>query len=255
MRHQPYAACVSVRLTLVAHASTPATARAAFSLDEGLEPRGVAAARAVAGGLRRVTRALRSPATAAAETADALGLTAEVDTGLADWDLGRWRGHTLDAIAGPSPDGPAGGGPAARSAAGASAAAPIAGARAAPRAVAGSGAPAVAAASTAGAAPGHAGPAAVHAWLTDPDAAPHGGESLTVLLARVGAWLDADHAGDDAAHVVAVTHAAVVRAALVVTLGAPASAFWRIDIAPLTVTVLRGRPGRWTVRGTGLPVA
>jgi broad specificity phosphatase PhoE len=53
---------------------------------------------------------------------------------------------------------------------------------------------------------------------------------------------------------VAVTHAAVVRAAVVVTLGAPPAGFWRIDVAPLTATVLRGGPGRWTVRGTGLPL-
>ena len=51
-----------------------------------------------------------------------------------------------------------------------------------------------------------------------------------------------------------VTHAAVVRAAVVVTLGAPPAGFWRIDVAPLTATVLRGGPGRWTVRGTALPL-
>ena len=213
----------------------------------------MAAARAAAGGLRRVSRVLRSPATAAAETADALGLTAEVDAGLADWDLGRWRGRTLGAIGGAGAAGPG----APRVPPGSATPPPAAGAVAAGPAVptvvpAGS---VASVGSTAGAAPGHAGPAAVHAWLTDPDAAPHGGESLTALLGRVAAWLDVDHAEEDAGHVVAVTHAAVVRAALVVSLGAPASAFWRIDIAPLTATVLRGRPGRWTVRGTGLPVA
>jgi broad specificity phosphatase PhoE len=91
----------------------------------------------------------------------------------------------------------------------------------------------------------------VAAWLADPDAVPHGGEPLTALLARVAGRLAA---ADGEGHTVAVTHAAVVRAAVVVTLGAPAAGFWRIDVAPLTATVLRGGPGRWTVRGTALPL-
>src|SRR4051794_41375257 len=33
-------------------------------------------------------------------------------------------------------------------------------------------------------------PEAVAAWMGDPDAAPHGGESLRAFVARVGAWLD-----------------------------------------------------------------
>jgi broad specificity phosphatase PhoE len=94
-------------------------------------------------------------------------------------------------------------------------------------------------------------PAAVAAWLGDPDAAPHGGETLTALLARVAAWL-AGRVGEG--HTVAVTHAAVVRAAVLATLGAPAAGFWRIDVAPLTATVLRGDPSGWTVRGTALPL-
>ena len=208
---------MNARLTLVAHASTAATARAVFAGDEGLEPRGAAAA-AAATRLRRVTRTVCSPARAAVETAAALGLAATVDAGLADWDLGEWRGRALDEVAG------------------------------------------------------------VAEWVADPDAAPHGGESLTALLARVAAWLaavDPTAAPDGSAgargwagaaggagsagggavgHAVAVTHAAVVRAAVVVTLGAPAAGFWRIDVAPLTATVLRGGPGRWTVRGTALPL-
>ena len=84
---------VSARLTLVAHASTAATSRAAFGGDEGLEPRGAAAAAAAR--LRRVTRAVCSPARAAVETAAALGLAATVDAGVADWHLG--------GVAGPHP--------------------------------------------------------------------------------------------------------------------------------------------------------
>lgn len=94
-------------------------------------------------------------------------------------------------------------------------------------------------------------PHAVTAWLSEPDAAPHGGESRVQLLARVADWLDAV---PDDGHTVAVTHSAVVRSAVLAALDAPLSAFWRIDIAPLTVTQLRGSPGRWTLRSTAAPL-
>lgn len=94
-------------------------------------------------------------------------------------------------------------------------------------------------------------PAAARAWLTDPTAAPHGGEPLGSLLSRTAGWLDALPA---AGHTVAITHPAVVRAAVLAVLDAPPRAFWRVDVAPLTATVLRGRPGRWTLRSTGRPL-
>jgi broad specificity phosphatase PhoE len=93
-------------------------------------------------------------------------------------------------------------------------------------------------------------PADVTAWLTDPAAAPHGGEPLTALLARVRGWL----AGVLPGHTVVLCGPAVVRAAVVVVLGAPAAAFWRVDVAPLTVTDLRGGPARWTIRAVGAPL-
>ena len=89
-------------------------------------------------------------------------------------------------------------------------------------------------------------PAAVHAWLTDPRAAPHGGESTQDLLDRVAAWLDGlslDHH-----HVVAVTTPAVIKAAVVHAILATSASFWRIDVAPLSRTELSGRPTLWTVR-------
>jgi broad specificity phosphatase PhoE len=87
----------------------------------------------------------------------------------------------------------------------------------------------------------------VSAWLTDPTAAPHGGEPLAALLTRVEEWLTLVQPG----HTLAVCAPAVARAAVVRVLRAPAEAFWRIDVAPLTVTDLRGGPRRWTVRATG----
>lgn len=88
-------------------------------------------------------------------------------------------------------------------------------------------------------------PQAVSAWMTDPDAAPHGGESLSRFARRVAAWLDAQAAADGRA--LAVTHGGVVKAAVVHALGAPPTAFWRIDVAPLSLTELHCHDRRWTL--------
>ncbi len=83
-------------------------------------------------------------------------------------------------------------------------------------------------------------------WTNDPAAAPHGGESVDHLLRRVRRWLD--ERASDPGHVVAVTHAAVIRAAVVVALDAAPAAFWRIDVEPLCFASFRSRGGRWTFR-------
>ncbi|MCX4966266.1 histidine phosphatase family protein [Streptomyces sp. NBC_00654] len=90
-------------------------------------------------------------------------------------------------------------------------------------------------------------PEAVAAWLGDPAAAPHGGESLRDLTARVGGWLDATSDGADGS-VLAVAGPSVVRAAVVHGLALPVVAFWRLDVVPLALTELSGRSGRWNVR-------
>jgi broad specificity phosphatase PhoE len=90
-------------------------------------------------------------------------------------------------------------------------------------------------------------------WMTDPDAAPHGGESLRAFAARVGAWLDAQASGNGAA--AAITHAGVVKAAVVHALSAPLGAFWCVDAAPLSVTELHAHDGRWTLTRLNHPVA
>jgi broad specificity phosphatase PhoE len=92
-------------------------------------------------------------------------------------------------------------------------------------------------------------PDAVAAWLDDPAAAPHGGESIRALLARVADWL-----GDEQrrhARTIAVTHAAVIRAAILGAIGAPPKSFWRIDVTPLSVTRLSGGAGRWNLSSAG----
>jgi broad specificity phosphatase PhoE len=84
----------------------------------------------------------------------------------------------------------------------------------------------------------HREPDGFAAWLDDPAAAPHGGESVIALIERTGAWLAQSLARDGAT--LAVTHAMVVRAAIVSALGAGASAFYRIDVAPLSLARLSG---------------
>lgn len=88
-------------------------------------------------------------------------------------------------------------------------------------------------------------PEAVAAWMLDPDAAPHGGESLVAFSARIARWLDEQAAGEG--RVAAVTHGEVIKAAVVHALGAPLPAFWRIDATPLAVTELHAHDGRWTI--------
>ncbi|MEU1230669.1 histidine phosphatase family protein [Streptomyces sp. NPDC005828] len=88
--------------------------------------------------------------------------------------------------------------------------------------------------------------AGVSAWLSDPAAAPHGGESLRDLRVRVGAWLDGLTAGSG--RVTAVAEPDVIRAAMVHALAAPDVTAWRLDVRPLTAVHLTGRAGRWNLR-------
>lgn len=89
-------------------------------------------------------------------------------------------------------------------------------------------------------------PESVAAWTTDPAAAPHGGESIGDLCARVANWLD--RLPDDTGRLLAVTEPAVIRAAVLHALSAPTHAFWRIDVPPLATAILVGRNGRWNLR-------
>ncbi|MEJ8638129.1 histidine phosphatase family protein [Streptomyces sp. NPDC006475] len=95
-------------------------------------------------------------------------------------------------------------------------------------------------------------PEAVAAWLSDPSAVPHGGECLTALCARAGDWLRS--LPEDAGRVLAVVEPAFARAVTVHALGLPTEVFWRLDVAPLTLTELSGRAGRWNLR-CGRPLA
>jgi broad specificity phosphatase PhoE len=97
-------------------------------------------------------------------------------------------------------------------------------------------------------------PDAVTAWLTDPTARPHGGESLADLLRRVGHWLDEAGTPESSAAprttrtLLALADPTVIRAAVVHALDARPRSIWRIDVAPLSRTELVGSPGRWSLR-------
>lgn len=185
---------MTARLDVIAHGPTAATRAARFPDDEALEASAARALEALRGRLRPYGRVLTAPSRAARETAEALGLDADVETALRGCDYGRWRGLAAKDIAEREPDGFA-------------------------------------------------------AWLRDPKAAPHGGESLAALIERTSAWLAQSLARDGAT--LAVTHACVVRAAMVNALGAPPSAFFRIDVAPVSLARLSGREGRWNLVASG----
>ena len=90
-------------------------------------------------------------------------------------------------------------------------------------------------------------PEAVGAWMTDADAAPHGGESVAALMLRVSAWLDARRSAGPG-RIVAVTHPAVMRAAVLHVVGAPSGSFWAVDVAPLAVIRMQCTRDRWRLR-------
>jgi broad specificity phosphatase PhoE len=103
----------------------------------------------------------------------------------------------------------------------------------------------------------HEDPEAITQWLTDPTAAPHKGESIAHLITRVTKWLATllTEAAETHTHTIAITHPAVIRAAILHTLNSPPQSFWRIDIPALTLTDLRHNDRNWTLRSTAVPLA
>lgn len=85
---------------------------------------------------------------------------------------------------------------------------------------------------------------ALQTWFADSASAPHGGESVAQVCARVGAWLDTLRTPG---HFVVITHPFVIRAAILHALQCPPAAFNAIDIEPLSATELRFN-GRWRLR-------
>jgi broad specificity phosphatase PhoE len=182
------------RITLISHASTRDLRAATFGGDDGLDDIGRTQAERLAGSLGRVDQCWSSPALRARQTAEALGLTPQVDERLRECDFGRWSGLKLQQVLLREPR-------------------------------------------------------KLVSWMKNPASAPHGGETVPQVLARVTDWLrEPDR---QKGHTVAVTHASVIRAAIVYVIEAELRSFWRIDVSPLSKTDLRTNGRRWVLRSIG----
>ena len=89
-------------------------------------------------------------------------------------------------------------------------------------------------------------PVAAAAWIADPSFDAHGGEPIERVIARMARWLPTRHARQGTT--LAVTHAAVLRASVVALLDAPPSAFWLVDVRPLSALALTSDGRRWAMR-------
>jgi broad specificity phosphatase PhoE len=89
-------------------------------------------------------------------------------------------------------------------------------------------------------------PAGVGHWLNDPNASPHGGESLAQLVVRVGSALDQLRWPDGRSIVVLAP--LVVRALIVHVLQTPPAVIFRIDVSPLGRVVISGDREFWRLR-------
>jgi len=88
-------------------------------------------------------------------------------------------------------------------------------------------------------------PHALAQWLSDPQSAVHGGESLLDLCTRVTHWLTIRSA--EPGHWVAVTHPFVIRAAMMQVLGGSPAALHRLDVLPCASLQL-AYTGQWRLR-------
>jgi broad specificity phosphatase PhoE len=101
---RPIRATGKMRVTLICHGATAATRMAAFPREEALEPRALEQAAALRDVVPQGARALSSPALRAQQTAQALGLQAEIEGALRECDFGRWAGQRLKDVQAAEPD-------------------------------------------------------------------------------------------------------------------------------------------------------
>ncbi len=92
-------------------------------------------------------------------------------------------------------------------------------------------------------------PQALSAWMSDPAAKPHGGESISELLLRSRRWLDLELLSGG--HHLVIASRAACRALVIGALEAPETSFWRLDIEHLSVTRLTSDGRRWSIRSIG----
>ncbi|MFF0130335.1 histidine phosphatase family protein [Streptomyces mirabilis] len=86
-------------------------------------------------------------------------------------------------------------------------------------------------------------PYGLSAWLKDPDAAPHGGESVRQLCVRTQRWLRS--LAPVSARTLVIAEPTAVRALLVNAMSLPATAFWHLPAS--TPVSLAWRDGGWNV--------
>jgi broad specificity phosphatase PhoE len=96
-------------------------------------------------------------------------------------------------------------------------------------------------------------PAGLATWLTEPGAAPHGGESLAALLTRVGDVLDG-LTWPDAGATLSVTPLAA-RAVAVHALAGPPASVLHLDVAPGAALRLARTGGTWRLSALVPPAA
>lgn len=92
-------------------------------------------------------------------------------------------------------------------------------------------------------------PDGLGAWISDADAAPHGGESVSVFLRRIAVWMNDSLEGEG--HHLIVTHPAVIRAMVVAVLASPPEAYRLVDVGFLGMADFRSDGRRWALRGLG----
>jgi broad specificity phosphatase PhoE len=95
---------VTARLILIAHASTAALRCSSFPADEPLDEHGKRSAAALPGRLPNADRRLTSPELRTRQTAEALGLNADVEPALRDCDYGSWSGRSFKEICAREPE-------------------------------------------------------------------------------------------------------------------------------------------------------
>ncbi|QHC37043.1 histidine phosphatase family protein [Komagataeibacter xylinus] len=88
-------------------------------------------------------------------------------------------------------------------------------------------------------------------WVEDDSFAPPGGESRDSLLSRAGTWLAA--CPKTPARMLVLADATVARALAIAALGGDGAMMARLDIAPLTRTVLT-RHTTWRLATSGAPL-
>ena len=90
----------------------------------------------------------------------------------------------------------------------------------------------------------HTEPASFTRWLGDPHFTAPSGESVADLVARASGWLEGIRPPE---HVLAITHAALIRAFVVAGLACDPAAWFRLDIGHGTRTVLTRNGSNWRV--------